>query len=129
MTPRHELPTHLAVEDHVLGTLTMRQLAVLLGGLSGAYALWFQFPGLPPPLRTALAALLALGTLAQALLRPAGHSLSAWTLLLLRYAAQPKRSVWRPRPAPADPPPVSAWTALAPSLAWADPSAVPAGAA
>jgi hypothetical protein len=130
MMARHELPTHLAVEDHVLGNLTMRQLVVLLSGLSGAYALWVQVPGLPPQLRTALAAVLVLGTLALALLRPAGHSLSAWALVLLRYAALPKRSVWRPRSAPADPTPAGAWTPLAPSLAWAaDPSAVPAGAA
>lgn len=126
MALRHELPTHLAVEDRVLGGWSMRQVVVLLGGLSATYALWFQLSGLPQAVRTALAVAGVLVTLALALLRPAGRSVVAWTLVLLRYATRPKRCVWRPRPQVAgaggeD----TVWAPLAPSLAWAaTPSAV-----
>lgn len=97
MERRHELPTHLAVEDHILGNLSARQLLALLGGLSGAYATWSQAPTLPLELHAALAATVLLPTLAVTLIRPGGRGLSAWTLAIVRYAAVPKVSVWRPR--------------------------------
>ena len=60
MERRHELPTHLGVEDHILGNLSMRQLLLLLSGLAAAYAAWTQLPALPLAVRATLAAIWAL---------------------------------------------------------------------
>jgi hypothetical protein len=119
MALRHELPTHLAVEDRILAGLTMRQLMLLLGGLPGAYAGWVQSEALPLALRLALTTLGLALTLATALWRPGGQDLMTWALLLLRYLSLPKRCVWRPVPT-ADPAPVAdvLWQAVQPELTW-----------
>lgn len=121
MAQRHELPTHLSVEDRVLGGCSMRQLLVLLSGLAGTYALWFQLPAWPLALRALLAAAGLLATMAVALVRPGGRNLAAWTLALLRYAALPKRSVWRPQILEnrLDGDAEEHWVPLTPRLAWA----------
>lgn len=104
MPSRHELPTHLHVQDRFLYGLTMPQLCVLLGGATMAAAAWRDGPVLPPNLRAAVAATVLLVAAALALVRPAGRSLARWGLVLLRYAAVPKTAVWRPRPARAQRP-------------------------
>ena len=103
---RHEIPTHLEVEDKILGALTVRQLLFLAVGLSLSYGLWGLLQQLAPaphrhlPLAVelALAAIPALCTLVLALAQPAGRPLEEWLLAMLRYAGQPKRYVWRPLP-------------------------------
>lgn len=122
MEQRHELPTHLGVEDHVIGDFSMRQLLLLLSGLASAYAAWSQIPVLPLAARGALATTVLLLTLALALVRPGDRGLDVWALAILRYCTRPRVTVWRPclpvasaeRHLGAD------WVARAPHLAWAD---------
>jgi hypothetical protein len=105
---RHEIPTHLEVEDRILFGLTLRQGIVVLVGLSIGYSLYAQLGNLPwpdggagghPPLvlRVAVAFLPALLALAVAVVQPAGRPLEEWLFALTRYAALPKRYIWRPR--------------------------------
>ena len=107
---RHEIPTHLEVEDRILFGLTLRQGIVVLVGLSIGYSLYAQLGNLPwpddgagagghPPLalRVAVALLPALLTLAVAVVQPAGRPLEEWLVALARYAALPKQYIWRPR--------------------------------
>jgi hypothetical protein len=101
---RHEIPTHLEVEDKILGTLTVRQLLFLAVGLSLSYGLWGLLhqlavsPGhhLPIVAQLALAAIPALCALVLALAQPGGRPLEEWLLALARYAGQPKVCVWCP---------------------------------
>lgn len=101
---RHEIPTHLEVEDKILGTLTVRQLLFLAVGLSLSYGLWGLLhqlavsPGhhLPIVAQIALAAIPALCTLVLALAEPGGRPLEEWLLAIARYAGQPKVCIWRP---------------------------------
>lgn len=110
MNGRREIPTHLEVEDRLVFGLTLRQGIVVLVGLSIGYALYAQAGNLPwpdgggdlsghPPLmlRVAIALLPALGAVALAVVQPGGRPLEEWLFALARYAALPKRSVWRPR--------------------------------
>ena len=117
---RHEIPTHLNVEDRALFGLSVRQVAFLVAGCAAAYAAWDALPDAEPGLRLGLAAAVLLAAAAFALLRPGGRGLELWALALARYAASPRRRAWgvpepdperwRPRPA--------AWAELAPRLAW-----------
>lgn len=121
MLDRHEIPTHLGVQDRFFYGLTMTQLALLLLGGSSAWAAWSDWSILPPSPRAAVAVAILLLTLALALVRPARRSLPTWALVILRYTATPKRSVWRPR-APASAAGTAAgpgWAALSPCVAWA----------
>ena len=108
---RHEIPTHLHVEDKLLGSLTVRQTLYLCIGLSLSYGLWQQ-PGAPGllhtlgmavlPLRVFLSALPTGFALLCALLRPAQRPLEEWTFVALRYLSLPKAAVWRASTSPAD---------------------------
>lgn len=91
----HEIPTHLHVEDRPFWGLTARQLAVLLSGLVASYGLWLQWPALPMDLRSGLAAIGALLTLALALLRPGGRRPEEWAMVALRYLTRPRVACWR----------------------------------
>ena len=101
---RHEIPTHLEVEDKILGTLTVRQLLFLAVGLSLSYGLWGLLhqlavsPGHHQPVvaQLALAAVPALCMLVLALAQPGGRPLEEWLLAIARYAGQPKVCIWRP---------------------------------
>lgn len=122
MERRHELPTHLGVEDHILGILTMRQLLLLLSGLAGAYAAWTQVAIFPFAARSVLATTVLVVTLAFALVRPGSRSLAAWALAIGRYHTLPPIAVWQPHLPVRDKvtPPQAAWSAHAPRLAWAN---------
>jgi hypothetical protein len=99
----HEMPTHLNVEDTLLGPLTPRQLVRLAAGLSLAYITWDQLTVLPDPLRAGLAGLLVLVGLLVACWRPGGVGLDAWALAALAFGLAPRRLAWaRPEPAPAE---------------------------
>ena len=117
---RHEIPTHLNVEDKAFFGLSVRQVSYLVSGLSAGYALWNQWPELPVALRLGLPAATFLAALAFALLRPGRRGLEEWVFVVLHYVATPKASTWRPaEPTPADwRPRKTAWAELTPRPAW-----------
>lgn len=134
---RHEIPTHLDVQDRLFLGLPPRRALALFGGLACSYALWHQWPGLPAELRAGLAAACLVLTVAAVLVRPGGRGVEAWVVVALRYATVPKAAVWRPLPLPSmwpvaptrrDASAVEAagdwlgrvWEELAPPLQWAD---------
>jgi hypothetical protein len=92
----YELPTHLQVEDQLIAGLTARQLLRLVIGASLAYGVWDQVIWLPPEVRLALAAVLAVIGVLFALLRPGGRPLDQWLLAGLLFVVLPRRLVWRP---------------------------------
>jgi hypothetical protein len=117
---RHEIPTHLNVEDKAFFGLTVRQVMHLTIGLAGGYAVWNQWPDLPAALRLGLAGVGLAQAVALALFRPGGRGLEEWAFVALHYTALPKASVWRPRePERADwRPGAGGWEAWTPTLAW-----------
>lgn len=124
MTRRHEIPTHLNVEDRAFYGLTIRQVMYLTVGGSGGYELWNQWPTLPLVLRGLLAAPPILLALIFALVRPHGRSLDEWLFVALHHATVPKVSVWQPREVElgsrrADGP---GWKDLTPQIAWQEDS-------
>ena len=100
---RHEIPTHLNIEDRFIGGLSLRQVLCLVVGLAGGYGLWAGWPALPPALRGTAAALCVLLAALVALVRPAGRGLEEWAFVLLHYAAVPRVALWSPaEPDPRD---------------------------
>ena len=95
---RHEVPTHLNIEDKAFAGLTMRQLMVAIIGLALAYAAMSEVP-LPMPVRLGMGAVVLLWTAAFTLWQPAGRSLEDWSFVLLRYVSVPRVVVWRVRTA------------------------------
>ena len=98
---RHEIPTHLDVQDKVLFGLTTRQTMHLLLGLAAAAAVWTHLPSselVPVAVRFAAVAVCLCAALVAALVRPHGRGIEEWAVVVLRYAATPRRSVWRPSP-------------------------------
>ena len=96
---RHEIPTHLNVEDKAFGGLTMRQLMTAAIGLALAYGAASE-PPLPVPVRLIAAGLVLAAMALIALWRPAGRPLEDWAFVLLRYCSVPRIAVWRPRDVP-----------------------------
>lgn len=96
MVQRHEVPTHLNVEDKAFAGLTMRQLMVVIIGLALAYSAMSELP-LPLSVRLAVGAFVLLATAAFSLWQPDGRSLDDWAFVLLRYVAVPRVVVWRVR--------------------------------
>src|SRR5262245_21926839 len=92
---RHELPTHLNVEDRAIWGLSVRQLSYLVGGVSAAYGLWTDQAALPDELRAALALLAFLTAAAFALVRPRGRALEEWAGAALHHALGARRALWR----------------------------------
>ena len=92
---RHEIPTHLNVEDRVALGLSLRQVLYLLVGLASAYGAWNQWATLPDAARASLAAACLLLAGIVALCRPGRRGLDEWAVVVLRYATVPKRSAWR----------------------------------
>jgi hypothetical protein len=119
---RHEVPTHLNVEDRVLFGLTVRQLLYLLVGSSASYALWEQLSASALPIRIACTAVCVGVTLAFALLRLGGRPLEEWLVALLVFLGTPRQAIWRPRaPVAAEWRPAGGgWQELAPSPVWAE---------
>ena len=118
----HEMPTHLNVEDTLLGPLTPSQLVRLAVGLSLAYGVWDQLTLLPDPVRAGVAGLLALASVLVACCRPAGVGLDAWALAALAFGLGPRRLAWaRSEPDPADWRRATApdWAELEVELGWA----------
>jgi hypothetical protein len=96
---RHEIPTHLSVEDKAFAGLTMRQLMTAAVGLALAYGAVSE-PPFPLSLRLIAAGLVLAAVALFALWRPAGRPLEDWAFVLLRYWSIPRIAVWRPREVP-----------------------------
>jgi hypothetical protein len=94
---RHEIPTHLDVQDKAFWGLSVRQVLYLTSGAAVSYGLWQQAVALPIGLRLGLAAGCLLLVAVVALVRPGGRGLEEWTFVALHRAAVPKAAVWRPR--------------------------------
>ena len=122
---RHEIPTHLSVEDRAFYGFSARQVMLVTVGFAGAYALWNQWPTLPFVVRLAVAAACIAVALVLALWRPYGRSLDAWAFVALRYITVPKTTVWRTTP----PPIVTSadrnekWVEWTPGLTWREEAA------
>jgi len=93
---RHEVPTHLNIEDKAFAGLTMRQLMVAMIGLALAYAVASEVP-LPLPIRLVAGPIVLTATVAFCVWRPAGRPLEDWAFVLLRYVSVPRVAVWRVR--------------------------------
>jgi hypothetical protein len=93
---RHEVPTHLNIEDKAFAGLTMRQLMVAIIGLALAYAVMSEAP-FPLAVRLAAGGVVLLTTAAVSLWRPAGRPLEDWAFVLLQYLSVPRIVVWRVR--------------------------------
>jgi len=119
---RHEIPTHLNVEDKAFYGLSARQVMYLTVGSALSYGLWNQAPDLPFAGRIALAVICLAVATALALVRPASRSLEEWAFIAVHYVAVPKASVWRPR----EPDPTSlrpgreGWEEMTPWIAWSE---------
>ena len=120
MALRHEIPTHLNVEDRAFLGLSFRQVMHLTVGAATAYAIWNQWLWAPIALRVGATGLCLLVAVAFALVRPGGRALEEWAFAALHHAATPKRATWRPRE-----PRVDDWRArgadwaeLQPRVAW-----------
>lgn len=117
---RHEIPTHLDVEDTLLGPLTTRDALYVLVGVSAAYGIGTN-PALPSALRLALAGIIALGALLFALVKIQGRPFEEWLFATLVYLGQPKRSVWKLHVHPYDSAHPGAdvhWHSYQPRLRW-----------
>lgn len=96
---RHEVPTHLNIEDKAFAGLTMRQLMVAIIGLGLAYAAMSEAP-LPLPFRLGAGAAVLAVTAIVSFWQPAGRSVEDWSFVLLRYVSTPRIVVWRVRTSP-----------------------------
>src|SRR5579884_965601 len=94
--PRHEIPTHLNVEDRAFYGLSIRQVMYLTAGSTLGYALWNQWSDVPVDLRLSLALASAVVGVALALARPLGRGVEEWAVVLVRYRLIPRRSLWFP---------------------------------
>ncbi len=117
---RHEIPTHLNVEDRAFYGLSARQATYLIVGFSGSYGLWSQWPHLVIGLRLALALGCVVVAAALALLRPHGRALEEWLFVILRHVTVPKACVWRPSEPDSGPgwPSAGRWEELTPCVTW-----------
>ena len=120
MTTRHEIPTHLNVEDRAFYGLTVRQVMFLTAGAAAGYSLWNQWPVLPLALRVGLAVACFALAVVVALVRPQGRGLEEWAFVVLHYAAVPKVCTWQPtEPAVAGlSSSTDAWEELEPRVTW-----------
>ena len=117
---RHEIPTHLNVEDRAFYGLSARQVTYLTLGCASAYTAWANALEMPMAARLVAVAVCLLLAMILALVRPLGRSLEAWAFLGLRYLALPKRAVWRPallETLPASDT-LEGWAEWTPQLAW-----------
>jgi hypothetical protein len=91
---RHEIPTHLDVQDRILGPLTTRDALCLLSGAAAAYALGTE-PSIVPEARLVGAGAIAAGSTVLALARVDDRPLDEWLFALFAYLVAPRRARWR----------------------------------
>jgi len=92
----YELPTHLGVQDQLIGSLTAPQLLKIAIGASFGYVLWDHLRWMPEGVRLILAVSVAVVGVVFAVVRPAGRALDQWLAALLVYRLSPRRLAWRP---------------------------------
>ncbi len=97
---RHEIPTHLNVEDKALFGLSVRQVMFLIVGVSLAYGLWNELPDLILPLRLGMAIIVFLVFAAVALFRPGQRPIEEWLFVVAHYALVPRFAIWYPSEPP-----------------------------
>ncbi len=121
---RHEVPTHLNVEDKAFYGLTARQVMVLIAGASSGYGLWNQWPAVPMALRIGLAVSCLVIASAIAFVRPYGRGLEEWAFVAVHYLTLPKTSVWRPSEIDVTTPNAAetSWAELSPRINWEVPA-------
>jgi hypothetical protein len=120
---RHEIPTHLNVEDKAFAGLTMRQLMTAAIGLALAYGAASE-PPWPMAVRLVAAGLVLAAVALLALWRPAGRPLEDWGFVLLRFWALPRVAVWSPRElARGLQESEHRYEVVLPEVAWANPTA------
>ena len=96
--PRHEIPTHLDVQDTLLLGLTVRQSLHLLAGLAASLAVWRElalYSAVPLTLRATFVGVCLVATALLVLVRPHRRDLDAWAVVAVRYATAPRVCVWR----------------------------------
>jgi hypothetical protein len=101
---RHQIPTHLDVQDTMLLGLTARQSMHLMAGLAAALAVWHQLASAtaaPVAVRATAVGLCLLATALLVLVRPHRRGLDDWAVVLLCYAAVPRTCVWSSEGLPA----------------------------
>jgi hypothetical protein len=92
----YELPTHLGVQDQLIGSLTAPQLLKISIGASFGYVVWDQLRWMPEGLRLILAVSVTVVGVVFAVIRPGGRALDQWLVALLVYRLSPRRLAWRP---------------------------------
>jgi len=92
----YELPTHLGVQDQLIGSLTAPQLLKIAIGASFGYVLWDQLRWMPEVLRLILAVSVTVVGVVFAVVRPGGRALDQWLVALLVHRLSPRRLAWRP---------------------------------
>ena len=95
---RHEIPTHLDVEDTLFLGLTVRQVFIVMLGCAIGYSWWqsLAHTQLPAVVRLIVSVIVPLLAVVLAAAKPAERPLELWVIALLRYYAQPRVYVWRP---------------------------------
>ena len=96
---RHEVPTHLDVEDRLFWGLTLPRFFGLMATLSAAYGIYARFPwdrlGLieswEDGLRLGVPIGMALLGLSISLIRPSGRSLATWVMDIARFSLGPRQ--------------------------------------
>jgi hypothetical protein len=96
MMLRHEVPTHLDVEDKILFGLTVRQMLFLVVGVSAGYAIWNELKFLPHWLALVPALLMPLLAFVLAVFAPYGQPLESWVMAVMRHRFIPHVYVWFP---------------------------------
>lgn len=115
---RHEIPTHLNVEDKAFYGLGLRQVMLLAVGIAAGYALWGQCAWAPLAIRLAVASCAFLAFAALGLLRPAGRGLEEWAMVAITYLLAPKLAVWRHESGETKGEHVGRWAPLTPTVGW-----------
>lgn len=115
---RHAIPTHLEVEDRILGPLTTRDALYLLVGAAAVYWLGTD-ASLVPWARIGLGSAIGLACLALALVRVQGRPLESWLFAGLMYLGSPRIAVWHPATAQVPSEALgSAWQLRQPRVLW-----------
>ena len=101
MLPRHEVPTHLHVQDRVFfGFMSVRHILVLAAGAFFCLGAVVSPPlPLPEVLRYMCAVIIGAITLAVAFVEPDGRPMEEWLMAVMRYNLSPRTAVWKPLPA------------------------------
>jgi hypothetical protein len=91
----HEIPTHLEVEDPILGPLTTHDALYLLVGGAAVYWIGTEV-SLVPWAHIGLGSAAGLVAVAFALVKVRGRPLESWLFAGLMYLASPRVAVWHP---------------------------------